>query len=298
LLSDGVKIPLAGSFSEIDFHGEIAFAAILKNVSHLKHKEELLQEAKDLLEEKVKIRTFELEQAKNQAESANHSKSEFLANMSHELRTPMHSILSFSRFSLEKLDLTPIPTDKIKKYLSRIESSGHRLLSLLNNLLDLSKLDVGKFPFEPHVQNLLPIIKMSMEDISGLSLERKIIVNLKSQERAVMLNCDGDQISQVMRNLLGNAIKFSPDQSIIEVQVSSNYVEIRVVVTDQGIGIPEAELEHIFDKFAQSSSTNKGAGGTGLGLAICREFIDCHHGSIMARNNKNSGASIIINIPK
>ena len=107
-----------------------------------------------MLEEEVKARTAQLEHAKNVAEAANHSKSEFLANMSHELRTPMHSILSFARFGLEKVANDDLSKDKLNKYLSRIEQSGERLLSLLNNLLDLSKLDVGKFPFNPQKHNL------------------------------------------------------------------------------------------------------------------------------------------------
>jgi PAS domain S-box-containing protein len=296
-IQSGGTVPLFGSFNEIDHHGEIALAVIFKNVTHLKQKEELLQEAKGLLEEEVKARTSQLEHAKNVAEAANLSKSDFLANMSHELRTPMHSILSFARFGLDKLEAGDFAREKLLKYLSRIECSGDRLLSLLNNLLDLSKLDVGKFPFNPRPHNLESIIKASIDDVSGTAMEKQINIIFPAPDSAVIAQCDEEQINQLLRNVLGNALKFSEPKSNITLTLATNdeYAEIKVI--DSGIGIPEDELDHIFTKFVQSSKTNSGAGGTGLGLALCREFVSLHQGHINAYNNACGGATVHIKLP-
>ncbi len=294
---EGAGIPLVGSFNEIDHHGEIALAVIFKNVTHLKQKEELLLEAKDMLEEQVRARTCQLEQAKDLAEAANHSKSEFLANMSHELRTPMHSILSFARFGLDKLRKGDFSTDKILKYLTRIESSGERLLSLLNNLLDLSKLDVGKFPFNPQAHDLSHIIKTAIEDVAGTAMEKEIEIAYQPPKTSVVADCDEEQVNQLLRNILGNALKFSGPHSDITLTLMQIEQHAMIEVIDSGVGIPEDELEHVFSKFIQSSKTNNGSGGTGLGLALCREFVLLHQGDITAHNNDLGGTTIKVKLP-
>jgi signal transduction histidine kinase len=209
----------------------------------------------------------------------------------------MHSILSFSRFGLSKLDAGDFAKEKLIKYLSRIESSGERLLSLLNNLLDLSKLDVGKFPFNPRPYNLSNIIKTSIDDVSGTAMEKEIEIVFTEQPLPVISQCDEEQINQLLRNVLGNALKFSEPKSKIQINLESDSRFATIEVTDSGVGIPEDELEHIFTKFVQSSKTNSGAGGTGLGLALCREFVSLHQGEITAHNNENGGATISIQVP-
>ncbi|CAM4039232.1 hybrid sensor histidine kinase/response regulator [Pseudoalteromonas byunsanensis] len=297
LTHENKEIPLMGTFHEIDHHGELAFSVILKNVAHLKKRQQVLEEAKEVLEAEVQARTAQLQKAKETAEAANLSKSEFLANMSHELRTPMHSILSFARFGIDKLAADQVPVDKLAKYLSRIETSGERLLLLLNNLLDLSKLDAGRFPFNPCVLDLCAIVKTGIDDVSGSAMAKQIHFKLSAPNQALLVYCDPDLMNQVIRNLLGNAVKFSPEKASVFISVKALDDLVKIEVRDQGVGIPKDELDKIFSKFVQSSTTNSGAGGTGLGLAICKEFVLLHKGRIYATNNDDAGATMHIELP-
>jgi len=244
--------------------------------------------------------------ATSEAIRANKSKSEFLANMSHELRTPMHAILSFAAMGVEKA--SDLQQEKILRYFNRILESGNRLLNLLNNLLDLSKLEAGAKSLQCESQSVNVILQTAMNELSSLLSSKDISVMSSDCPDELLAWCDGDQILQVFRNLLGNAIKFSNQGTVITVSMEKSHLimpasagghceAIKITVADQGLGIPEQELNSVFDKFVQSSKTKTGAGGTGLGLAITKEIVERHGGEIYAKNNADGGASFVFKLP-
>jgi signal transduction histidine kinase len=244
---------------------------------------------------RLKERTIELERAKKMAEIANNAKTTFLSNISHELRTPMHGILSFASFGIKK-HATASP-DKILDYFQKIQQSGETLLALLNDLLDLAKLESGKISFKFRPANLNSIIDIVRGEFESLALEHNLTIQCKHLEADEKIILDADKVMQVLRNLLGNAIKFSPEGGTIDIISIKKADSIVVSVRDQGEGIPENELRNIFDKFFQSSRTKASVGGTGLGLPICREIIAAHKGRIWAENNPDIGANLSFEIP-
>jgi signal transduction histidine kinase len=244
---------------------------------------------------RLKERTIELQEAKKMAEAANNSKSNFLSNISHELRTPMHGILSFASFGIKK-HATANPA-KTLDYFQKIRQSGETLLTLLNDLLDLAKLESGKIAFKFRPANLNSLIDIVREEYNSLALEHNLTIRCEHLEANEKITLDTDKIRQVLRNLLNNAIKFSPEGGTIDVISFKKADSIVISVRDQGAGIPENELENIFDKFVQSSKNKTSANGTGLGLPICREIIAAHKGRIWAENNPDIGANLSFEIP-
>lgn len=241
-----------------------------------------------------KQKSQELIIAMQSAEQANKSKSEFLANMSHELRTPMHAMLSYSKLGMDRIQ---DKDEKILKYFHNINSSSERLLRLVNNLLDLSKLEAGKMDFNFERNNIGYCIDLVVSEVGPLMHAKGVKAKIDIQSNLTEFVFDKEKMIQVLINVISNAIKFTDDNSVINIEVSDEAEQILIAVRDQGVGIPNEELKMIFDKFVQSSKTNKGSGGTGLGLSIAYSIVMNHAGKIWAENNPDRGAVIKILIP-
>ena len=304
---NGEPIYVVASVSFIkDVSGNIIGGVTVNHdVTERKKAEEELAKHRDHLQELVEEQTTDIRITKEAAEKANRAKSEFLSNMSHELRTPMHAILSFADMGITKIDVAQ--KEKLKHYFSRIYESGERLLRLLNDLLDLSKLEAGKIVLELSEINLLNSVKSVAVELEPMLMSKSLNLNIVPPDCVLKVRCDGYQIQQVVRNLLSNSIKFTPEGKTITVTFGEEKLPagdgesvpaVCFVVKDEGIGIPESEMETVFDKFIQSSKTRTGAGGTGLGLAICTEIVTAHGGAIRAENNPKGGAMFKVILPK
>ena len=272
------------------------------DITERRKAEEALQKSLDDLEKKVEIRTHELQIAMEGAEEANKAKSEFLANISHELRNPMHQILSYAKYGLDKIDK---PKEKLWHYFNQARKAAERLMVLLNDLLDLSKMESGRMDYKMEASNVFMVIKEAASELNPAIEEKNLSLKLNDPSISTKVNCDAYKIGQVIRNLISNAIKFTPEEKSIEIVFQRNEMvnknnsipAIQVSVCDQGVGIPENELTSVFDKFTQSSKTKTGAGGTGLGLAICQEIIKAHKGKIWVENNREGGATFSFVLP-
>ncbi len=231
-------------------------------------------------------------EASEAAERAARAKSDFIANVSHELRTPLQSIIGFSELGLDR----DTPHPRWRDMLPNIHAGGERMLRLVNDLLDISKVDdqATQLNFEPH--DLVTLAAEVLRELQPLADRRQLRLELHA-EQPLPAEVDGFRMQQVLRNVLANALRFAPPETAIEIDCRAVPEGLVVQVRDHGPGIPEAELEAIFEAFVQSSLTSDGSGGTGLGLTLCRKIMAAHGGRIRAANAPGGGALMSLELP-
>jgi signal transduction histidine kinase len=237
----------------------------------------------------------ELGRLYQQLEAASQHKSEFLANMSHELRTPLNAIIGFSEVLTDRMfgELN----EKQEEYLKDIYASGTHLLSLINDILDLSKIEAGRMELELTEFDLPTALDSALMLVRERAARRGIALQMNVDSRLGQVRADERKVRQVVLNLLSNAIKFTPEGGRIEVAAMPKDGFVEVSVSDTGIGIAPEDQEKVFEEFRQVGTAAKKVEGTGLGLTLCRKFVELHGGRIWVKSQEGVGSTFTFTIP-
>ncbi len=275
---DGSTFPVEVKLTRTSFNGKAAIIALTHNITERKQTEENMLRARIA------------------AEEANRMKSEFLANMSHELRTPLNSIIGFS----DVLDTGTFGAlnERQTQYIRNINISGNLLLELINNLLDLSKIESGKMEIEYVSTNILDVVTAVISLTSIAAKKKKINVTSRVPSKTGTILADDIKLKEILYNLVDNAIKFTPENGKVDIFASLEDEKLLVSVKDTGIGISPEDHERIFNPFIQADGSNKREyGGTGLGLMLVREYIKMHGGEIKLESEPGKGTTFTFMIP-
>ncbi len=265
-----------------DEHGQVTgVLTILMDVSEFREAERATQEARDA------------------AEEASRAKSEFVAIMSHELRTPLQSILGFAQLGMLRGRTQPKLAGMFEDiHFEDIHSAGQRMLTLVNDLLEVAKLESAVGTFHMERIDLRGVLRPVIRELEPWLERSHLMMDLRMPDLPLVAKADPLRFQQVIRNVVANAIKYSPPGSTITLEgYADPQGQTHLVVRDEGPGIPPSELQSIFEAFVQSSKTKDGSGGTGLGLAICRKIVEAMGGRIFAENVPASGAAFHIILP-
>jgi signal transduction histidine kinase len=237
-----------------------------------------------------------LEDKGAQLELASKHKSEFLANMSHELRTPLNAIIGFSEVLSEQIfgELN----DRQAEYLSDILTSGQHLLSLINDILDLSKVEAGRMDLEVGRFSLREALENGLIMLRERAGRHGIALGLEIQDGLDEIQADERKVKQVVFNLLSNAVKFTPDRGRVEMSAQIVGDDVELAVRDTGIGISPEDLPHVFDEFRQVGRAEAKAEGTGLGLPLAKRFVELHGGRMWAESQAGVGSAFRFTLPR
>ncbi len=286
---DGLEIPVEISLSPSHRGDDINVTAVVRDVSERRQSERQMRS----LQENYMA---ELEARQKEAERLNRLKSEFLASMSHELRTPLHTIIGFTELLSEEAE-GPL-NDKQRRFLHHIQEDSEHLLGLINDVLDLSKIEAGAMSLRIEHISLADAISDAVNAIRPRAAMKSLTLESHSTYTE-LIAVDPMRLKEVFYNLLGNAVKFTPEGGNITLETQENGQLVRITVADSGIGIPPDQLEQIFEKFYQVGFATSGVReGTGLGLAISKRLIEMHGGSIWIESTPGSGSRFHFTVPK
>jgi len=283
--------------------------AFVEMANNLKESHNQLEDYSKKLEQKVEARTFELRAANTKLQKQAELREDFMSTVSHEVRTPLALVLGFARIINKKLEKVIFPlinvddektnkaVNQIKKNINIIQLEGDRLTELINDLLDIAKMDAGKVDWQMKNLSVAKIIGRALEVANSFIelYQLEIVEDVESELPEVV--GDNDKLTQVVINLISNAVKFTEEGTIIcRARKINNEVTISVI--DNGIGIAEADQEKIFEKFGQVGTTNKDKPkGTGLGLAICKEIVEHHGGRMWVESEPGKGSTFSFTLP-
>jgi len=284
LRADGTEVPVDINLSPITVGEEVRIMCVVRDITDRKR-----------AEEEIRALNQTLEHRNSEVERASQLKSEFLASMSHELRTPLNAIIGFSDLLAEQSagDLN----DKQMRYTGHIGQGARHLLNLINDILDLSKIEAGRVELRIETFPAADAIDEVLTAIRPIADKKKLILQADISP-ALKISADRTQFKQILYNLLSNAVKFTPEDGRVEIAAHAEANLSRIRVTDTGIGIAFEDTETIFESFRQIAATTKGVReGTGLGLAITKRLVEAHRGRIWVESQPGQGSSFFVELP-